>query len=600
MQWKNQDPRLCLLLVVLLLATQLWAQDASPGPGPSTNDIPQLIQRLGHAKFRERERAVNQLRSFGTQAFYPLLASQNSVDAEIRARVRILLDELRPTILRQGVPVWELPYVNDYGGLTNEEKRLRIRLLGAALAPDFGCTPLLRIATTEEDEKLAKAAAAGLFWHAVPADATLQQKIKDQLVDLAGQRAPLLWIQEFVKSIDQPRASIDAFDGFVRDEQTALQNAPHTTDELDVLGPLRRYTIDLRMRASMKSEAVERTRDVFGDATEESPLRRELVRWLHQARYYDLLLSLAELHTDWFAAHRYEQYLVAAAARSMADDERSNVLLSSTFEAADSDRERLEVAAELRLSGHSDWAEREYRAVCEQNGKFVESEESLDAVFSLADMYHQQQRHQACYELLEAVCGQFEAKHSTEELNRLLGSFDLESTRLRIAYEKGLQALLDGDPSAAIPQFHAALPYAQSDNDVICDAYRLDNKDFRVEVDQRKQLVLRQHLRSMLQYEQALAQRRDRRSQQLFSTQVARDCNELAWLMINTDEDVETALRYAQRSVELDPGLAYSLDTLAVCHFKNGDTNLAIQYERQALRLMPYREDLQRTLKQLE
>ena len=540
------------------------------------------------------------LREFGTEAFYPLLASKDAGDAEIRSRVRVLIAELRPAILRKGVPSYELPYINDYAGLTDEQKRDRIRLLGTCLAPEFGCIPLLRIATTEEDEELSKAAAVGLFWNAVPADATVQQAMKTQLVDVAGTRTPLRWIQEFVRSIDQPRASIEAFDDFVKSEQTALTVAPHTTDESEVLGPLWRYTIDLRMRASLKSQAVNRTRDVFEDASEESTQRLELVAWLDRARYYELLLALAEVHADWFAAHRYEQYLVAAAARFMSDEQRSEELMNVAFEAASSERDRLEVAQQLRQSGHSQWAEREYLAVCQQHGAYVESEESMLAVFSLADMYHHQQRHRACFELLEALTRQLEANHPTEDLNRFLGLFDIESVRLRIAYEKGLQALLDGDQATARSQFLVALPYAHNDNDVICDAYQLNDEQLRLEIERRKQTIIRQHLRSVVQYEQALVRRRDAKSRQVISGQVARYCNELAWIMVNTGDDVETALRYAQRSVELDPGLAYSLDTLAVCHFKNGNVPLAIHYERQALCLMPFREDLQRTLEQFE
>lgn len=589
-----------VLLALILFSAGASAQPANSPPVPRVEELPRLIRQLGHPRFRERERAVNRLRLFGTDAFHPLLENIDAEDAEIRARVRILLDELRPAVLREGVTTCDLPYVHDYSQLSDAQKRLRIRTL-ADLAPEFGGTALLRIASTESNERLAKTAAAGLLRNAVPSDLTIQRHMKAQLSDVAGTRTPLIWIQQYLQSIDQPGASIDAFDHMVSAEQLALKQAPETTEESDVLDPLRRYTIDLRMRASLKSAAAERTLDLFEDASPESEQRLDLIKWLYQARYYDLLLGLADAHLDWFTTHRFEQYLVAAAAKSMSDESRSDALQRAALDAAMSDNDRLEVAGKLRESGLAEWAEREYRAVCERNGSFVESEESILAIFYLVDIYHQQQRHRECYELLEAVCGQLEAKrNSQEDVNRLLGVFNIESNRLRAAYEKALQALHDGDPQEAMAQFRLALPYAQVDNDVICDAYQLDDAKFREEIEQYKRAIIRQRTQSVARYEQALVQRQNLRNQQVIRSQVARECNELAWIMINTGESVEAALRYAQRSVELDPGLAYSLDTLAVCHFKNGNVPLAVQYEHQALRLMPYREDLQRTLKQFE
>jgi tetratricopeptide (TPR) repeat protein len=79
--------------------------------------------------------------------------------------------------------------------------------------------------------------------------------------------------------------------------------------------------------------------------------------------------------------------------------------------------------------------------------------------------------------------------------------------------------------------------------------------------------------------------------------QLAVSNNQLAWLLANTDGDVDEALRCSQRSLELQPHRAGFLDTLGRCYYAKKDFENAVKYQLQAVALEPHSPLL---IKQLE
>ena len=74
----------------------------------------------------------------------------------------------------------------------------------------------------------------------------------------------------------------------------------------------------------------------------------------------------------------------------------------------------------------------------------------------------------------------------------------------------------------------------------------------------------------------------------------------ISWILVNTGGNLNDALRYGRQSVEYEPGQSYSIDTLATCYFALEEFDRAIEYERLAVRLTPYREDIIRTLERFQ
>ncbi len=73
--------------------------------------------------------------------------------------------------------------------------------------------------------------------------------------------------------------------------------------------------------------------------------------------------------------------------------------------------------------------------------------------------------------------------------------------------------------------------------------------------------------------------------------------NQWAWLVSNTEGDAAKAVRYSQRSLELSPGTAGYLDTLARCHYAAGDLDAAIATQSAAVAKEPHIPALTRQLK---
>jgi tetratricopeptide (TPR) repeat protein len=80
--------------------------------------------------------------------------------------------------------------------------------------------------------------------------------------------------------------------------------------------------------------------------------------------------------------------------------------------------------------------------------------------------------------------------------------------------------------------------------------------------------------------------------------------NQWAWLVSNTEGDVQKAIRYSHRSLELnangDGGEASFMDTLGNCYFAAGDYENAVKFERQAIAKMDHLQIMHRQLAMFE
>jgi tetratricopeptide (TPR) repeat protein len=81
---------------------------------------------------------------------------------------------------------------------------------------------------------------------------------------------------------------------------------------------------------------------------------------------------------------------------------------------------------------------------------------------------------------------------------------------------------------------------------------------------------------------------------------VAQNYNQWSWLISNTEGDFEKAIRYSQKSLELNSGgesaEASYLDTLGRCYYAAGDFENAVKHQREAVEKMSYLKTMQRQL----
>jgi tetratricopeptide (TPR) repeat protein len=76
--------------------------------------------------------------------------------------------------------------------------------------------------------------------------------------------------------------------------------------------------------------------------------------------------------------------------------------------------------------------------------------------------------------------------------------------------------------------------------------------------------------------------------------------NEYAWLVANTEGDVQKAIRYSKQSLRDSFDNSSYLDTLAHCHAAAGDFDRAIRTQRLALRHEPHNRIIRLNLEAFE
>ena len=72
--------------------------------------------------------------------------------------------------------------------------------------------------------------------------------------------------------------------------------------------------------------------------------------------------------------------------------------------------------------------------------------------------------------------------------------------------------------------------------------------------------------------------------------------NQYAWLVSNTEGDLQEALRASRRSLELSPDNPAYLDTLGRCYYALGDLENAIRFQSRAVQLEPSTQQIRRQL----
>ena len=78
--------------------------------------------------------------------------------------------------------------------------------------------------------------------------------------------------------------------------------------------------------------------------------------------------------------------------------------------------------------------------------------------------------------------------------------------------------------------------------------------------------------------------------------EAADNCNQLAWLSVNTDGKLDDALRMAKKAVDLKPDNASYYDTLSRVYAAKGDLDGAVKSASKAVELEPHSKQLREQL----
>jgi tetratricopeptide (TPR) repeat protein len=245
-------------------------------------------------------------------------------------------------------------------------------------------------------------------------------------------------------------------------------------------------------------------------------------------------------------------------------------------------RARLQIALALRRRGLDSWAEAEYRQVAEK-GAIVDR---VAAFVYLSEMLHDRGQSlraaEARREGFQALKNLAPALREQVHESLLLYGIDAADVAARMYYFEACHWKQQGDRAKQRQLLNDAIQTNPAEIDTLIALAKLPDQ---TEAEREKTQRLIDKAVLML--------RRDIEE----DPEDANAYNQAAWLMGNTQKDLDEALRLAKKANELSPDNGAYLDTLAHVYFAKGDLENAIRYQERAVEVEPHSAQLVNALK---
>ena len=579
-------------------------------PTVTADTVQDLIRELGAEEFAARERAQSELSRLGLTAFESLEEAYDHEDFEIRMRVRRLLDEVRgPLMLDLGIKGLE-DLFSGYTELDEEKRAEQIETLGM-IEPVDALPILTRFARFEESRDLAKRAALTAMQLNYPDDPTVREQLADQIQELSGlsKRTSVDWLRAFAKALNEPRKQLPLW----REIQTQATAAEMPTE---ILREISQVHMDILVRAGEQEAALNLAKDIVGLGIRGRPDLADLADWALQKDLLDLLDNIYETHRDEFEADRSLLYRRAESQLKRGDDKAANQTAERAFQSKPDEKDLAKsfwiwenfqndgaihttVASELRDRGLFAWSEREYRKALEY--KVPPYYVYIKSHIWLSEMLHDQQQDQQAAKVLGAIIA---ASKDDEKLRNGFRVWDqsLSSIQSRMHYFEACHHEQQNSIDEQMAALQKGVEASPTDADVLIAMYRIPNASAEWQGDTRdriRQAALKasESIRNGRAKWEATNNKNDYTDAR---NKLAQRLNDYAWLVGNTEGNVEQALRFSQESLRLRPGTPGYLDTLGRCYYRFGDYENAVKFQRQAVRRDPHSGQLLRQLELFE
>ncbi len=233
-------------------------------------------------------------------------------------------------------------------------------------------------------------------------------------------------------------------------------------------------------------------------------------------------------------------------------------------------RARIDMALALVQRGRFRWAEQEYRHVLDAGVPYAK----VRAGVLFSETLHDQGDNLAAANVLEEVLEieERQLEPILDLMNRTHGEI-----RARMAYFLACHWEEQGDRTKQRQYLDEAVEHDPAELDALIARHQHPDKDpeFR-----QKTVALIEKAASS--YREAIAGTPDE------SRQKPVLCNQFAWLVGNTEGDLDEALQFARKAIELQPDAAAYLDTLAHVYFARGELDNAVKYQIKAAEHDPY------------
>lgn len=610
MSWIRPLAPLCLVTVAAL-GVVMGKQPAQSDGGDATSsaEIRQLIENLGDPSYAKRVRARAELERLGLIALDAIREAEDSPDNEIAHAARYLMSSLEVRWSKETDPLPVRQILSEYGAQRDVERKSRMAQL-AGLPDRLGLRALVRVARFERSLRLSRIAALLII---APDDqqpsptASEATIIREAIGD--SERAAAEWLRQYAQDMEVGGYDAEAWQQLIARERQAAEDERSQDTDPAVLLELYRVSAVRAMEDDQADEALRLAMDSLDTVMARRQDLMDAVTWALDSKLYPVVLELQERQSQRFDEEPELLYAVAEAHESlgqdaMAEKYRLQALSTGALPPRDgpdaaqlSPNEieqrtlrRREIGRVLETRGRFDWAEGEYRQVIDRLP--IESLPAAVLRTQLANLLGELEKHRQVVEVLEPLVERlqndsaFRARYQQSILD-----LDAEYLSSKMHYHRALAASGD-EAREALRKSVEQYPH---NADVLIAMHRQEgDAAWKDETRRAIERVTRRFELIIQQLEQAV---QEGRGDAMARRSLATACNEYAWLVSNTDGNVESALKASLRSVELMPKEAAFLDTLGRCYYANGEIERAIASQRQALRVEPHSPPLQRQLK---
>ncbi len=586
-QWHTVSAIALAVIAAGWLAGRVAAEPQPPQPAPPAAKEPaaaektdKLIRQLGDKDYYVRQRAQDELARLGFEAFEALTAATTDPDPEIASRAKYLLRLMRMEWTSENDPPEVKRYLRDYESLDARVRQARMQVL-AGLPKGQGTAALCRLVRFEKSSLLSKLAAVALLLQdrdSSPDAATVETIRKA----LHGCKRPgAAWLLCWTRLGAEPEAVTAQWSKLVDAERAVLGRTPEESSPEIVTG-LTRCQVAWLKKLGHTDEALAAIRRLVELERGNPETLAELLDWLIEQKAWKAVDDLAARFPGRFAAEPGLLYMLAEAYAQQGKKDRAEETASRALRLIPGKQEgpllhHLRAAEQLQNRGQFAWARREFEHVIAQGGTDP-SEFTVRAWRMLAAMLHEQGQDLDAAATLEKLLRAIDAGKVSEA--ELSGSKP-KDVRSLAYYYSACHWQARNDAAHEREYLDKALEANAEDIDVLIACYRLpaQTPEYHAKiVDAVKKAAVALH--------EAIAD--DPENPEAF--------NNCAWLIGNTEGDFDEALRYAQKSLELEPEKAGFYDTLAHVYAGKGDLENAVKCQAKAAKLEPHSGLIRRAL----
>jgi tetratricopeptide (TPR) repeat protein len=535
-----------------------------------------LIEQLGDKDFFVRERAQAELAKFGLEAFDALSAATLQDDLEVVARAKYLLLAMRVVWAEKNDPPEVKRLLADYESKDAATKLGRMSAL-SDLPGSAGIPALCRLVRFERSSVLSKHAAIAVIDRPAadePPTKELVEVVRKNLVH--GSRASVQWLGAWLRFADDPRQALDEWTRLIAAEQSLLKTAPKETSP-EIISAMIHFQIVWLKQLGRIDEATAVLRRLVESEKGNPESLAELLDWLLEQKAWKLLDEMVQQYQPQIKENALLLYIIAQAHAEQGDKDRAEKTAAEALnlnpgkDVFQLNLHRDPIAQQLRQRGLFTWAEREFRHAIDNAPDSPEGRDlKITAKFGLAEMLRDQESYQEAAKQLQDVLEAAKQLRRGDSLTTRRSLSEIQSQinyMLACHYERLKDSAKQREYLALA--LEGELPYL----DAIIVAYHLPGQS-----PEQRQKVLEIIRRVAADTEDDI--RNDPNNSNHY--------NQYAWLVGNTEGDLNLAIKYSKRSIELSPNSGGLYDTLAHVYFTMGDYENAVKYQTKAAKLEPH------------